>query len=209
MWINFVNRFHLICLLINNNKERKNVSCWQINKKKIRSVRIHLKYFWQIFLFSSACTLECSITPSSLLFSFISISFSSLAIFFSTPQAAENSPFSSFLSSLTYLLSTGLTSWNFDLTCLPFIIHSISFILDPLICSTRFNFMFCHIVCWNKLTWIHWILVVLFLRTYIFTHRHVLIFISALAHWSICMEGVSPRKVCHPTKRVVSSNHLK
>ena len=71
-----------------------------------------------------------------------SISFSSLTIFFSIPQAAENSPFSSFLSSLAYLLSTGLTPWNFDLACLSFIIYSISFILDPFICSTRFNFMF-------------------------------------------------------------------
>ena len=50
--------------------------------------------------------------------------------------------FSSFLSSLAYLLSTGLTPWNFDSACLSFIIHSISFILDPFICSTRFNFMF-------------------------------------------------------------------
>ena len=32
--------------------------------------------------------------------------------------------------------------WNFDMVCLSFIIHSISFILDPFICSTRFNFMF-------------------------------------------------------------------
>ena len=80
--------------------------------------------------------------PHSLSFSFFSISFSSLTIFFSIPQAAENSPFSSFLSSLAYLLSTGLTTWNFDLACLSFIIHSISFILEPFICSTRFNFMF-------------------------------------------------------------------
>ena len=47
-------------------------------------------------------------TPSSLSFSFFSISFSSLTIFLSIPQATENSPFSSFLSSLAYLLSTGL-----------------------------------------------------------------------------------------------------
>ena len=65
-------------------------------------------------------------------------SHSSLTIFFSIPQAAENSPFSSFLSSLAYLLSTGLTPWNFVLACLSFISHSISFILDPFICSTRF-----------------------------------------------------------------------
>ena len=84
----------------------------------------------------------CPTTPSSLSFSFFSISFSSLTIFFSIPQAAENSPFSSFLSSLAYLLSTGLTPWNFDLACLSLIIHSISFILDPFICSTRFCFMF-------------------------------------------------------------------
>ena len=81
-------------------------------------------------------------TIFALSFSFFSISFSSLAIFFSIPQAAENSLFSSFLSSLAYLLSTGLTPWNFDLACLSFIIHSISFILDPFICSIRFNFMF-------------------------------------------------------------------
>ena len=37
--------------------------------------------------------------PSSLSFSFFAISFSSLTIFFSIPQAAENSHFSSFLSS--------------------------------------------------------------------------------------------------------------
>ena len=55
---------------------------------------------------------------------------------------SENSPFSSFLSSLAYLLSTELTPWNFDLARLSFIFHSISFILDPFICSTRFNFMF-------------------------------------------------------------------
>ena len=36
--------------------------------------------------------------------------------------------------------------------CLSFIIHSISFILDPFICSPRFNLLFCHIVCRNKLT---------------------------------------------------------
>ena len=48
----------------------------------------------------------------------------------------------SFLSSLAYLLSTGLIPWNFDLACLSFIIHSISFILDPFICSTRLNFIF-------------------------------------------------------------------
>ena len=47
-----------------------------------------------------------------------------------------------YISSLAYLLSTGLTPWNFDSACLSFIIHSISFILDPFICSTRFNFMF-------------------------------------------------------------------
>ena len=28
----------------------------------------------------------------------------------------------------------GLTPWNFDLACLSFIIHAISFILDPFIC---------------------------------------------------------------------------
>ena len=50
-------------------------------------------------------------------------------------------PFS-FLSSLAYLLYTGLTPWNFDLACSSLIIHSISFILDPFICSTRFNCMF-------------------------------------------------------------------
>ena len=60
-----------------------------------------------------------------------------ITIFFSIPQAAENSPFSSFLSSLAYLFSSGLTPWNFDLACLSLIIHSISFILDPFICSTR------------------------------------------------------------------------
>ena len=76
-------------------------------------------------------------TIPSLSFSFFSISLSSLTIFFSIPQATKNLPFSSFLSSLAYLLSTGLTPWNFDLACLSFIIHSISFILDPFICSTR------------------------------------------------------------------------
>ena len=50
-------------------------------------------------------------------------------IFFSISQAAENSHFSSFLSSLAYL-STGLTIWNFDLTCLSFIFHFISFIQE-------------------------------------------------------------------------------
>ena len=102
---------------------------------------LKVQNFWQIFLLSSACTLECPTTPSSLSFSFFSISFSSLTIFFSIPQAAENSLFSSFLSSLAYFLSTGLTPWNFDLACLSFIIHSISFILDPFICSTRCYFM--------------------------------------------------------------------
>ena len=43
--------------------------------------------------------------------------FSALTIFFSISQAAENSSFSSFLSSLAYL-STGLTPWNFDSACL-------------------------------------------------------------------------------------------
>ena len=38
---------------------------------------------------------------------------SCLAIFFLIPNATKNSPFSSFLSSLAYLLSTGLTPWNF------------------------------------------------------------------------------------------------
>ena len=84
-------------------------------------------------------TLECSTTLSSLPFSFFSISLSCLTIFFSIPQVTKNSPFSSFLSSLAYLLSTGLTPWNFDSACLSSIILSISFILDPFICSTRFN----------------------------------------------------------------------
>ena len=101
-----------------------------------------LKISDRSFYFQAPALWNALPTPSSLSFSFFSISFSSLTIFFSIPQAAENSPFSSFLSSLAYLLSTGLTPWNFDLACLSFIIHSISFILDPLICSTRFNFMF-------------------------------------------------------------------
>ena len=49
---------------------------------------------------------------------------------------------SSFLSSLAYLLSTGLTPWNFDSAFLSSISHSVSLIIDPFICSTRFNFMF-------------------------------------------------------------------
>ena len=137
-------------------------------------LRAQSQHFWQIFLLSSACTLECSTTPSSLSFSFVSIiSFSSLTIFFSIPQAAENSPFSSFLSSLAYLLSTGLTPWNFDLACLSFIIHSISFILDPFICSTRFNFMFCHIVCRNKLTGIQWIPVSSMMHSKSSSYHHI------------------------------------
>ena len=52
------------------------------------------------FFYFQAPALWNATTPSSLSFSFFSISFSSLAIFFSIPQAAENSPFSSFLSSL-------------------------------------------------------------------------------------------------------------
>ena len=94
------------------------------------------------FLHGWPQTLECSTTPSLLSFSFFSISLSSLTIFFSIPQATKNSPFSSFLSSLAYLISTGLTPWNFDSACLSSIIHSISLIIDPFICSTRFNFMF-------------------------------------------------------------------
>ena len=100
-----------------------------------------LKFKTDLSILSSACTLECSTTPSLL-----SISFSSLAIFFSIPQAAENSPFSSFLSSLAYLLSTDRGNWtdpwNFDPARLSFITLSISFILNPFICSIRFNFMF-------------------------------------------------------------------
>ena len=116
-----------------------------------------LKISYRSFYFQAPALWNALPTPSSLSFSFFSISFSSLAIFFSIPQAAENSPFSSFLSSLAYLLSTGLTPWNFDMACLSFIIHSISFILDPFICSTRFNFMFViAIVCRNKLTGISW-----------------------------------------------------
>ena len=38
------------------------------------------------------------------------------------------------LLSLASLLSTGLTPWNFDLACLSFIIHFVSFILDLFIC---------------------------------------------------------------------------
>ena len=106
-------------------------------------------------------------------FSFFSISFSSLTIFFSIPQAAENSPFSSFLSSLAYLLSTGLTPWNFDSACFSFIIHSVSFILDPFICSTRFNFMFCHIVCRNKLTGIQWIPVSFMMHSKSSSYQHI------------------------------------
>ena len=56
------------------------------------------------------------------------------------------------------LLSTGLTLWNFNPACSSFIMHSISFILDPFICSTRFNLLFCHIECQNRLKWIYWIL---------------------------------------------------
>ena len=76
--------------------------------------------------------LECSTTPSSL--SFFSIWFSSLAIF-SIPQAAKNSPFSSFLSVLS--LSSLYCDWPLGTLIWPvcrFIIHSISFILDPFIC---------------------------------------------------------------------------
>ena len=54
-----------------------------------------------------------------------------------------------------YLLSTRLTPWNFVLACLSFIIHSISFILDLFICSTRFNFMFvilCVGISWQEFT---------------------------------------------------------
>ena len=99
--------------------------------------------FWQIFLLSSACTLECSTTPSSLSFSFFSISFSSLTISSSQfHKHLKTHLFLHFYPPIAYLLSSGLTPWNFDLACLSFIIHSISFILDPFICSTRFNFMF-------------------------------------------------------------------
>ena len=80
-----------------------------------------LKISDRSFYFQAPSTLACSTTPSSLSFSFFSISFSSLTIFFSIPQAAENSPFSSFLSSLAYLLSTGLTPKNFDMAFLSFI----------------------------------------------------------------------------------------
>ena len=71
--------------------------------------------FWQIFLLSSSCSLECSTTLSLLSLSFFSSPFSALTVF-SISQAAENSPFPSFLSSLAYL-STGLTPWNFDPAC--------------------------------------------------------------------------------------------
>ena len=65
---------------------------------------------------TSGHQLECSTTPSSFVLSFFSSLFSALTIFFSISQAAKNSPFPSFLSSLAYL-STGLTPWNFDPTC--------------------------------------------------------------------------------------------
>ena len=68
-----------------------------------------LKISDRSFYLSSACTLECSTTPSSLSFTLFSISFSYLTIFVSIPQAAENSPF---LYAYPPQLSFSLLDWS-------------------------------------------------------------------------------------------------
>ena len=101
---------------------------------------------------SSACTLECSTTPSSLSFSFFSISFSSLAIFFSIPQAAENSPVFHFYPPLP---SFSLLDWPLETLIWP-VCHSL-FIPYPsssIRSSAKLVFSFmCVTVCRNKLTY--------------------------------------------------------
>ena len=112
--------------------------------------------FWQIFLLSSSCSLECSTTLSSLSLSFFSSPFSALHCLLLNFTSSWKLTFSfiPILLSLSLYWTDPLELWSGLL--MSFIVHFTSFILDPFICSTRYDLMF-SIVCRNKLTWIHWI----------------------------------------------------
>ena len=80
-----------------------------------------------------------------------------------------------FIPILLSLISLSLLDWPLGTlicACLSFIIHSISFILDPFICSTRFIYV-CHIVCRNKLTGIHWIPVSFMMHSKSSSYHHI------------------------------------
>ena len=81
--------------------------------------------------------------------------------------------------------------WNFDPACLSCIIHFIFFIIDPFIGSTRyrlicFNLLF-FIVCRNKLTWIHWILVSFMMHSKSPSYHHIFHFCIFTLHLILCL----------------------
>ena len=94
------------------------------------------------------------------------------------------------LLSLSLYWTDPLELWSGLL--MSFIIHFTSFILDPFICSTRYDLMV-FIVCRNKLTWIHWIHVSFMMHFKSSSYHHIFSFhiftprlIFCLSHACCC-----------------------